>query len=132
MTRRSKVRFGAAVVFSLANLGAAVMAAAAGELIHASVHAGLLLLGAYYASRIWFAGAAVIPDLEASSELTDRLTHLELSIEAAATAVERVGEGQRFLTRVLSENDYALPSGKGAAERIEIKAPEETPQDHRP
>lgn len=130
MTRRSKVRLGAAVLFSLVNLGGAVMAAVAGELTHAGVHVGLLLLGAYYASRVWFASAAVIPGMEASSELTDRLAHLELTIEAAATAVERVGEGQRFITRFLSENDKALPSGKVAAERIEIRAPEETPQNH--
>ncbi|HEY7899254.1 MAG TPA: hypothetical protein VIC03_12660 [Gemmatimonadaceae bacterium] len=133
MTRRSKARFAAAVLFSLVNLAGGVMAALAGELIHASVHAGLLLLGGYYARRIWLSGTVVTPVAEAAdAELTDRLTHLELSVEAAAMAVERVGEGQRFMARFLEEHETPPAPGESVAESNVIKAKEETPDIRRP
>lgn len=127
MTRR-KVWLGAAVLFCLVNLAGAVMAAAAGELLHAEIHAGLLLLGAYYVRRIRLPGAAEIAVLAVPEELIDRLSHIELSVEALALGVERIGEGQRFITRFLAENDIPLAPGEGVAEPIEINAREETPQ----
>jgi len=36
-------------------------------------------------------------------ELSSRLTHLEQSLDAIAVEVERVGEGQRFMTRLFDE-----------------------------
>lgn len=47
-------------------------------------------------------GGSVIPALP--RELTDRLTHLEQSVDAVAIEVERIGEGQRFMTRFFTEN----------------------------
>jgi hypothetical protein len=32
------------------------------------------------------------------------LTHLEQSVDAVAIEVERIGEGQRFMTRFFTEN----------------------------
>jgi hypothetical protein len=111
MTRRSKVWLVVAVLFIFVNFVAGVMVAAGGELFHAGLHAGLALLGAglvwrlsprLYARRIWRRGESVIPALH--RELTDRLTHLEQSVDAVAIEVERIGEGQRFMTRFFTEN----------------------------
>jgi hypothetical protein len=38
-----------------------------------------------------------------SSEINARLDRVESSIEAIAVEMERVGEGQRFVTKLLSE-----------------------------
>ncbi len=128
MDRRSKVWL-AAVVFTVINFGGGVIAAAQGEPIHAGVHAGLLLLGGYfawrlapmrYARRIWRpAGSAIAGP---THELIDTLTHLEQSVDAVAIEVERIGEGQRFMTRLFTENGALRAPGEGAAEPVEIEA----------
>ncbi|MHB0963987.1 MAG: hypothetical protein ACYC5V_12345 [Gemmatimonadaceae bacterium] len=73
-----------------------------------------------YARRIWRRSAAP-PALP--QEFNDRMSNLERGIEAVAIEVERVGEGQRFVTQLLAEADHrrqvqALPSdsGKGGRE----------------
>jgi hypothetical protein len=57
-------------------------------------------------------GTAQIP-----SEVTAQLTHLSQAVDAIAVEVERISEGQRFTTRLLSEQRDAahqtLPSGTG-------------------
>jgi hypothetical protein len=54
--------------------------------------------------------AAQIP-----GEVTAQLTHLSQAVDAIALEVERISEGQRFATRLLSEQRDAarqtLPSG---------------------
>jgi hypothetical protein len=47
------------------------------------------------------------------SEVTDRLERMEQAIDSIAIEVERISEGQRFTTRLLSEATAAgtLPSG---------------------
>jgi|SRR2546423_2501506 len=49
------------------------------------------------------------------TEVTDRLERMERSIDSIAIEVERITEGQRFTTKLLSE-------GKGAAESRQIPA----------
>ena len=129
MTRRSKVWLVVAVPFFVINLAGGVFAALQGELLHTGIHAGLTLLGAYlvwrlapsrYARRIWRRGGSAIP--AQTRELTDSLTHLEQSVDAVAIEVERIGEGQRFMTRFFTENDTSRGPGEGPAEPIEIKA----------
>jgi hypothetical protein len=123
MTRRSKIWLVGAVLFSFVNLAGAVFAAAQGELIHAGVHVGLLLLGA---SLVW----RLAPTRDARRlprELTDRLTHLQQSVDAVAIEVERIGEGQRFITRFFTENEIPRAPGANAAEPLEIKAQEAAP-----
>ncbi len=114
MTRRSKVWLAAAVLFTLVNFAGGVFAAAQGEPLHTSTHAGLVLLGAYLVWRL-------APGREARArpgELSDRLTHLEQSVDAVAIEVERIGEGQRFMTRLLSERAPASSETKsGEAKR---------------
>lgn len=70
-----------------------------------------------YARRIWrrsAAAAAAIPQ-----ELMDRLTRLDQAVDAIAVEVERVGEGQRFMTRVLAEKSGAAAALGAAPEQRE-------------
>lgn len=69
-----------------------------------------------YARRIWKRGATVIAPIP--REVTDRLEQMGQSIESMAIEVERIGEGQRFLTRVMSEPGKSL--GAGPAQPIVV------------
>lgn len=55
-----------------------------------------------------------------SPDTANRLERIEQAIDAIAIEVERVSEGQRFVTRLLSEGQdpHALAAGKGEAERV--------------
>ena len=119
MTRRAKVWLVLAVLFIVVNLAGGVFAAARGELLHTGLHAGLAYLMWRLALR---RDASALP-----RDLTDRMTHLEQSIDAVAIEVERIGEGQRFITRVLTENGTSRAPGEGVAGPIEIKARETAP-----
>ena len=70
------------------------------------------------ARRIWRRPAAISREMPA--ELTDRLNRLEQAVDAVAVELERVGEGQRYVTRVLSEQPQRA-LGAGAAEPIEVR-----------
>ena len=114
MTRRSTIWLAVAVLFTVGNVAGAVMAAVQGELLHAAGHAALTLLGAYVAQRIWRGGQpviAVVPDTS-----TDRLTQLEQSIDAVAIEVERVGEGQRYMTQLFMERSAPVAPIERAAD----------------
>jgi hypothetical protein len=123
MTRRSKIWLVVAVLFILANFAGGLMAAWQGELLHSGVHVGLLLLGVYVVRRLAPRRDA-LPRLGA---LTDRLTQLEQSLDAIAIEVERIGEGQRFMLRLFTENGTRQTRGEGTAEPNEVKA-QEAPQ----
>jgi len=65
------------------------------------------------ARRIWRRGSA--PPAYAAAlpaEVADRMSRIEDAVEAIAVEVERVGEGQRYLTRLL---------GPGAAEPLSVR-----------
>ena len=68
-----------------------------------------------YTRRIWRRSAKVVMTLPA--ELMERLQRLEGSMESVAVEVERIGEGQRFMTRVLAEAPEARGAITGARER---------------
>jgi hypothetical protein len=69
----------------------------------------LLPLSIALARRIWRRGATVIGALP--QDLTDRLARLDQAVDAIAVEIERIGEGQRFVTRLLGERakGEALP-----------------------
>ena len=69
------------------------------------------------ARRIWKRGTSVIATAF-PAELAERLDRLDQSMDSIAIEVERIGEGQRFVTRVMSENGRAL--GAGAAQPIDV------------
>jgi hypothetical protein len=68
-----------------------------------------------YARRIWRRGAAAVSAIP--QEIYDRFNRLDQAIDSVAIEVERIGEGQRFLTRVYADQQRGI--GGGPAERIE-------------
>lgn len=76
----------------------------------------LMPLAIAYSRRIWKRGATVVAPV--SNEVTDRLEAMGQTIESIALEVERIGEGQRFLTRVMADKSKQL--GVGAAEPIAV------------
>jgi hypothetical protein len=88
----------------------------------------LLPISIAFARRIWRRSAAVITTFP--RELADRLSRMEQAQEVTSLEVERIGEGQRFLTRLFTEGEGARSLGAGAAQPIEhkpAKAPERLP-----
>lgn len=61
----------------------------------------LMPLSIAYARRLWRRGAVAVSAIP--HELMDRLTRLDQAVDSIAVEVERIGEGQRFVTRVLAE-----------------------------
>jgi hypothetical protein len=76
----------------------------------AAIIIGLPLARAFARRMDRRGGSAQIPN-----ELASQLTHLNQAVDAIALEVERISEGQRFTTRLLSEQKDAarqtLPSG---------------------
>ena len=84
----------------------------------------LLPLSIAYARRIWRRGAAVTVKL--SNELNERIGMMEKGLDAVAIEVERIGEGQRFVTQLIAENGQRA-LGAGAAQPIVVKARDAVP-----
>jgi hypothetical protein len=51
-------------------------------------------------------------------DLTERLERIERAVDVTALEVERIGEGQRFLTRALGERAVAEPPRTDAPGRV--------------
>ena len=81
----------------------------------------LMPIAVAYARRIWRRSAKVITTFP--QELADRLMRVEQSVEATALEVERIGEGQRFITRLFTEGPTSQALGQPVTQRIG------TPQD---
>src|SRR5919202_7040855 len=75
------------------------------------------------ARRIWKRTAKVV--LDVPQALVDRLTRLDQAVDTIAIEVERISEGQRFLTKVMTEGPRSL--GPGPAQPIEVHAREAAP-----
>lgn len=75
----------------------------------------LLPLSIAFARRIW--KKSVVTVTAFPRELADRLSRMENAVEATSLEVERIGEGQRFLTNLLTEKAAApaLPAGGSSA-----------------
>jgi hypothetical protein len=78
----------------------------------------LMPVAVAFSRRLWKRGLTPASN-EVPAELTDRLSRMEQAIDAVAVELERVGEGQRYVTRVFTESQRAL--GAGAAEPIEVR-----------
>jgi hypothetical protein len=88
----------------------------------------LLPLSIAWARRIWRRSAAAVTSFP--REIGERLLRMEQALEATSVEVERIGEGQRFLTRLFTEGEASRAIGAGAAQPIErksVKAPERLP-----
>jgi hypothetical protein len=79
----------------------------------------LLPISVAFARRIWRRGTAAVAAFP--REIGERLHRMEQALEATAVEVERIGEGQRFLTRLFTEGEGARSIGAGAAQPIERK-----------
>jgi hypothetical protein len=72
-----------------------------------------------FARRIWRRSAAAVATLP--RDIVERFTQIDQAVESIAVEVERIGEGQRFITRVLSEQGrpaLAEPARSG----VEVRA----------
>ena len=70
----------------------------------------LIPISIAYARRIWRRSAKIVTNIP--KELTERLMRVEQTVEATAIEIERIGEGQRFMTRLFTEGppgQHALP-----------------------
>jgi len=73
-----------------------------------------------YARRIWRRSAAAVSALP--HDIVERFTQIDQAVESIAVEVERIGEGQRFITRVLSEQgkrpalEAAVPEPRGGSQ----------------
>ena len=65
-----------------------------------------------YARRIWRKSVQTIVSIP--QDIYDRFSRIDQAVDSIAIEVERIGEGQRFLTKL--QNERAL--GAGAAEPI--------------
>lgn len=115
MSRSPKLWLVVAVLFVLVNAGGAIVAAAEGELLHACGHVALLIAGVVAATVLARRRtSAVTPDPD---DLSDSLAHLEHSLDAVAIEVERMGEGQRYMTNLFVERGGAAAEARDA-ERV--------------
>lgn len=76
----------------------------------------MLLLAVSWARRLWKKANVLVAPVP--QVLQERIARIEQSVDAIAIEVERQGEGQRFLTKVLSESPRAI--GQGAAQPVEV------------
>lgn len=130
MTLRSKVWLAVAVLLTLVNLAGIGMAAMAGEVRHTAAHVALTVLGAYWVRRVWRGAEATSVSVE-SPVAADHLAQLEQSVDAVAIEVERIGEGQRFLTHLFAEKRSPPAPAERAAPPTEAKPPKSAPSDER-
>ncbi len=89
----------------------------------------LFPLSVALARRIWKKSVTAVTTFP--REFADRLTRMENAIEATSLEVERIGEGQRFLTRLFTEKQaHALPAGgaQGAAGPHLLERKQGTPE----
>jgi hypothetical protein len=64
-----------------------------------------------FSRRLWRRGTAAVAGLP--QEILDRLNRVDQAVDAMAVEIERIGEGQRFMTKVLSERATAEPAALG-------------------
>ena len=90
----------------------------------------LFPLAIAHSRRIWRRTAKAVIALPA--ELAERFTRLEQTVESVAIEVERISEGQRFVTKVMAEGRRGEGAtvaalGAGPAQPVEVKAPHPEP-----
>lgn len=78
----------------------------------------LLPISIAFARRIWKRSAQAV--VAFPQELADRLNRLDQSMDSIAIEVERIGEGQRFVTRVMTDNGSIRAVGAGAAQPLDM------------
>src|SRR5688572_27899870 len=69
-----------------------------------------------YARRIWKKGVQTVTTIP--QDIYERFNRIDQAIDSVAVEVERIGEGQRYVTRLVNERAI----GAGPAERVEAQA----------
>jgi len=115
---------------SLVNLGAVWFAARPAEPWHATIHALLALLLGLGAQRLTARQRAPLRAEPVLGE--ERVKGLEQAIDAIAVELERVGEGQRFVTNLLAARGLVLDRSSqsplpGSAPASRVPPPTEEP-----
>lgn len=80
----------------------------------------LLPLSLAFARRIWKRTGGTV--ISIPKELGERLGRVEAAVDSTALEVERIGEGQRFLTRLFTEGDGSRPLGAQAVPLLQRKS----------
>jgi hypothetical protein len=97
MDRRSRLWLAFASFANFINAAGGGYALALGEELHTAVHAGLLIVGSFWAWRLATrTGQQNSPSLLAG----ERLEQLQQSVDAIALEVERISEAQRFSVKL--------------------------------
>ena len=78
-------------------------------------------------ARMWFKHKEKMTTLTgaatSNSALEARLTRIEEAIDTIAVEMERMGEGQRFVTKLLAERGGQLPEGQKNASGGRVTTP---------
>jgi hypothetical protein len=74
-------------------------------------------LGRWWSARKYRSRVAQVASLGGSGELGGRMERIEQAVEAVAIEVERISEGQRFTTKLLSEIRSPAPLAVGEPRR---------------
>lgn len=106
-------------LLSLGNVVSVWFAALPAEPAHATIHALLGVLFGVGAQRLM--SRRVTSSRVTSGAGDDRMQHLEEAVDAIALEMERIGEGQRFVTKLLVERNQALERP------TEVRGPEAQP-----
>jgi hypothetical protein len=77
----------------------------------------LLPISVAFARRIWKRSSQIVTAFP--KEIGERLGRLEQTTEATAIEIERIGEGQRFLTRLFTEGNAPRAIGAPAGAIVE-------------
>jgi hypothetical protein len=112
-------------LLSLGNLVAVWFAAQPAEPWHATVHALLAVLFGVGAQSLMARRRPSLRDQSAVGD--DREQRLEQAIDAIAVELERVGEGQRFVTKLLAERGLELDRASTSQPRSSVSAPRVPP-----
>jgi hypothetical protein len=78
----------------------------------------LMPLAVGFARRLWKRSATAV--MEMPREMAERFTRLEQAVDAVAVELERVGEGQRFVTNLFAEQGQRALGG-GAADPLAVR-----------
>ena len=106
-------------LLSAVNLGAVWFAAQPAEPWHATIHAALAVLLAVGAQRLMARRASLRAQADIGNDQEERL---EQAIDAIAVELERVGEGQRFVAKMLKERGLELDRSSASREPASVPA----------
>lgn len=101
MIGRPRLWLVTSTIFTLINVGGAAYAGVMGEAGHFALHVVLIPVGAYF---MWRSLAGKRNErVSPAGEVDGRLESLQQSLDSIAVEVERIGEGQRFTTKIMTE-----------------------------